>query len=134
MASSDAGPCGIARHLGEDVPCPGDSCGLLVALGYPSRTPSPPDCPAAVVAERWGLSGDVVANLRQAVGDVSPFEGLCPVEAIAARAAYDTTVLKTLDALRRELDRAGAALPLARARRTRADRHEAALERWPVQS
>ena len=134
MDSHDAGQCGIARHLGEHVPCPGDSCGLLVALGYPSRTPAPAACPAVVVAERWGLPAEVLANLRKAIGDVEDVEGLCPVEAIAARAGYDRTVLATLDALRRELDRAGTALPVAQARHTRADRHEAALRRWPVRS
>lgn len=57
---------------------------------------------------------------------------LCPVEAIAARAGYEPVVLRTLDELRKELDRVGVSLSATRATRTQHARHAAALVRWPA--
>ncbi len=59
---------------------------------------------------------------------------VCPVEEIAERAGFEPVVLRTLDELRRELDRIGVTLSAARATRTQGARHDAALDRWPRQS
>ena len=54
----------------------------------------------------------------------------CPIDAIAERAGDEPIVARTLDELRRELERAGPALSAARAVRSRSGRHEDALKRW----
>jgi len=128
--------CGIAWRLGKSVPCPEGGCTLLLTLGFPPREAACPDdepCPASAVSARAGFDPDVVS----AVVDVLGYEssaGLCPVEAIAQRADFDPVVVRTLDEVRQELDRVGVAQSAAKATRTRPDRHEAALGRWPVVS
>jgi hypothetical protein len=58
----------------------------------------------------------------------------CPIEECAEASWFDPTVVRTLDELRRELDRVGTALSAARATRSRSARHDEALRRWPPQS
>jgi hypothetical protein len=64
--------------------------------------------------------------------DPGPATHRCPVDAIAEDAGGSPVVVRTLDELRRELERSGLALTTARAARSRASRHEQALERWPA--
>lgn len=87
------------------------------------------------IAARRGLEVDCPDGgcaLLSALGYSSPVtpDG-CPVERIAERAGFAGTVVTTLDELRVELERSGMALSSARAVRSRAARHEAALRRWP---
>ncbi len=56
---------------------------------------------------------------------------MCPVEEIAERAGFEPVVLRTLDELRRELDRIGVTLNAPRATRSQSARHAAVLGRWP---
>jgi hypothetical protein len=128
--------CGIAWRLGKSIPCPEGGCTLLLTLGFPPREAACPEdeaCPARAVSDRAGFDPDVVSAAVEALGYTSDAEA-CPVEAIAQRAGFDPVVVRTLDEVRQELDRVGVAQSAAKATRTRPDRHEAALERWPVVS
>lgn len=94
----------------------GRRCEIAGRLGHDA--PCPPGGCALLIALGFGDRG--------ATGE------RCPVDAIAEDAGGAPIVVQTLDELRRELDRSGLALPAARAARTRAGRHERALDRWPV--
>jgi hypothetical protein len=88
------------------------SCGIAGRLGY------------AVVCPEGGCA------LLRALGDELPTDrrAVCPLE---ERAHGDNeTVLRTLDELRREMQRHPAAFLALRAEATRARRHTDALRRW----
>ena len=130
--------CGIARRLGMSVPCPEGGCALLLALRHAAHDVDcgcDGACPSQRVSTPVGFDPEVVSSVVRVLGyqpdDAS--SGMCPVEAIAHRAGFDPVVLRTLDEVRRELDRVGLSQSTARATRTRPHRHEAALERWPVE-
>ena len=91
-------------------------CEIAARLG--SEVP----CPAGGCALLVALGYD----------DAHPATEQCPISAIAERAGSEAIVLRTLDEVRRELDRAGLALSAAHAARSRAGRHEEALRRWPA--
>jgi hypothetical protein len=93
----------------------GETCAIAARLG--EQVP----CPRGGCALLRSLGHDARAHSDEA----------CPVELIADRAGFEPVVVRTLDELRRELDRVGVSLSAARAARSHAARHAGTLTRWP---
>jgi len=89
-------------------------CGIAARRGFDV------DCP----------DGGCALLVELGLAPAASSHDVCPVEQIAWRAGFDPSVVRTLDELRRELERTGVALSEARATRSRGARHAEALRRW----